>query len=64
MGTIDLPQLVIDSPRNADCTIALGHGAGAAIDTDFMVAFAEGLADRGHHVVRFEFPYMALRRRV
>ena len=42
-------------------TIILAHGAGAGMDTPFMEAFATGLADRGFTVVRFNFPYMALR---
>ena len=32
------------------------------MDTDFMNAFAQGLAKHGLRVVRFEFPYMAERR--
>lgn len=32
------------------------------MDTPFMDAFAEGIADAGYRVVRFEFPYMARRR--
>ena len=40
-----------------------GHGAGAAMDTPFMTHFAQGLAANGLRVVRFEFPYMAARRR-
>jgi uncharacterized protein len=32
------------------------------MDTDFMNAFAKGLAKHGLQVVRFEFPYMAARR--
>jgi len=32
------------------------------MDTEFMNAFAAGLADQGLRVVRFEFPYMAERR--
>lgn len=43
-------------------TIVLAHGAGAGMDSDFMEAFAAGLATRGFHVMRFEFPYMAARR--
>lgn len=42
-------------------TIILAHGAGAGMDTPFMEAFATGLANRGFSVVRFNFPYMALR---
>ncbi len=33
------------------------------MDSDFMGAFAEGLAARGVRMARFEFPYMAARRR-
>ena len=54
---------LIDGPADARWTIALAHGAGAGMDTEFMAAFAEGLAARGLRVVRFEFPYMAARRR-
>jgi predicted alpha/beta-hydrolase family hydrolase len=32
------------------------------MDSPFMVFFANGLAERGHRVARFEFPYMAARR--
>ena len=57
-----LPDLLIDGPDNAPVTIALAHGAGAPMDRAFMVAFAEGLAERGLRCVRFEFPYMHERR--
>jgi uncharacterized protein len=56
------PGLLIDGPPRAASTVILAHGAGAAMDTDFMNAFAEGLAKKGLRVVRFEFPYMAARR--
>jgi hypothetical protein len=52
-----------DGPPDAPLTVVLAHGAGAPMDSDFMAAFAEGLAGHGHRVVRFEFPYMARRRR-
>ena len=54
---------LIDGPRSAKWTIALAHGAGAAMDSEFMTCIAAGLAARGFRVVRFEFPYMAERRR-
>jgi len=57
-----LPHLLIDGPDDAPVTIALALGAGAAMDSAFMQAFAEGLAARGLRCVRFEFPYMAQRR--
>ena len=59
---VSLPELLINGPGRAACTIVLAHGAGAPMDTDFMNAFAGALADRDLRVVRFEFPYMAARR--
>ncbi|WP_422365431.1 alpha/beta fold hydrolase [Pelagibius sp.] len=56
------PVFLFDGPEDAPLTLALAHGAGAPMDTPFMDAFAEGLAERGWRVVRFEFPYMAKRR--
>ena len=59
---MSLPDLLIDGPASAPVTVALAHGAGAPMDSAFMVAFSEGLAERGLRCVRFEFPYMAQRR--
>ena len=56
------PEFLFNGPEDAPLTIVLGHGAGAPMDSPFMVAFAEGLATRGHRVARFEFPYMVKRR--
>jgi predicted alpha/beta-hydrolase family hydrolase len=56
-------DLLVDGPRGATPTIILAHGAGAPMDTDFMNFFATGLAKRGLRVIRFEFPYMAGRRK-
>lgn len=49
-------------PAKAPVTLMLAHGAGAAMDSDWMNAFAEGVAKAGIAVVRFEFAYMAARR--
>lgn len=57
------PALLLDGPADAPVHVVFAHGAGAPMDTPFMAFFAEALAARGHHVVRFEFPYMARRRR-
>lgn len=59
----ELPQFLIDGPADAPLTFAFAHGAGAPMDTPFMSFFATALADRGWRVARFEFPYMARRRR-
>lgn len=62
----NLPEFLIDGPgggKAAPLTFAFAHGAGGPMDTSFMTFFAAGLAARGWRVVRFEFPYMARRRR-
>jgi predicted alpha/beta-hydrolase family hydrolase len=51
-----------NGPKDARARVVLAHGAGAAMDSPFMNALAEGLAAEGLSVVRFEFPYMAERR--
>ncbi len=43
-------------------TLVLAHGAGAGMDSDFMVAFAEGLSSGGFETILLEFPYMTKRR--
>jgi uncharacterized protein len=53
---------MIDGSTTAPVTLVLAHGAGAAMDSPFMAAMAEGLASRELRVVRFEFPYMHARR--
>ena len=57
-----VPDTLTDGPPNAPLTLALAHGAGAPMDSDFMNVIAEGVAGHGYRVVRFEFPYMAERR--
>ena len=56
-------ELLSDGPARAAHRLVLAHGAGAAMDSPFMAAFAEGLGAAGIRVLRFEFPYMAARRR-
>jgi hypothetical protein len=57
------PEFLFDGPETGEITIALAHGAGLAMDAPFMTAFAEALGGRGYRVARFEFPYMAERRK-
>jgi predicted alpha/beta-hydrolase family hydrolase len=59
---IDDRELLLDGPTSAERTVVLAHGAGAPMDSPFMDDVARGLAERGLHVVRFEFPYMKRRR--
>lgn len=42
--------------------VLIGHGAGAPMDSDFMVELAERFAAVGFEAVRYEFPYMQKRR--
>jgi len=53
-------NLLIEGPSTGT-TIALAHGAGAAMDSDWMNDLNAGLVGRGLCVVRFEFPYMQRR---
>jgi predicted alpha/beta-hydrolase family hydrolase len=56
------PELLVNGPAQASRTIILAHGAGVAMDSEFMDTFSRGLAERDIRVVRFEFPYMSVRR--
>ncbi len=49
-------------PAEADYRMLLAHGAGAGMNSPFLVAITELLAERGVAVTRFEFAYMAARR--
>ncbi len=53
---------LFDGPARAGVTVALAHGAGAAMDSPFMNAIAAGLAGQKIRVARFELPYMRERR--
>lgn len=54
---------LIDGLPGASHTYVFAHGAGGAMDAPFMNTIARGVAANGIRVVRFEFPYMAARRR-
>jgi predicted alpha/beta-hydrolase family hydrolase len=55
------PSFLIDGPPEAP-TLVLTHGAGAPMDSPPLQAIAAGLGAAGVRVVRFELPYMQLRR--
>ncbi len=55
-------QLLTNGPPGAKDVLVLAHGAGGAMDSPYMNRVAEGVAECGIRVVRFEFPYMAARR--
>ena len=53
-----ITEKIFDGPKNRERMIALAHGAGAPMDSEFMNAFAKGLGEREISVMRFEFKYM------
>ena len=53
---------LVCGPLTGPATVLLAHGAGAGIESPFMQQMANGLAEQGWKVIRFEFPYMAQRR--
>lgn len=58
-----MTEFLRTGPDTATVTLILGHGAGAGMDSPFLVLISELLATRGIRVARFEFGYMAARRR-
>jgi predicted alpha/beta-hydrolase family hydrolase len=49
---------LLQVPQGARACYVLAHGAGAGMSHPFMVAVAEGLAERGIATLRYQFPYM------
>jgi uncharacterized protein len=56
-------EYLIDGPDDARHTLAFAHGAGGGMRTPWIASFARAVAGEGIRVVRFEFPYMAEKRR-
>lgn len=57
-------EFLSDGAEKPDApTFLFAHGAGATMEAPFMEMVAEGLAARDIRVARFEFDYMAARRR-
>ena len=57
-----MTEIVSDGRRDAASHLLFAHGAGAGMDSAFLVRIAKLLADAGLCVHRFEFAYMAARR--
>jgi uncharacterized protein len=58
--TVDERQVsgLLQVPSPARACYVLAHGAGAGMAHLFMVAVADGLAERGIATLRYQFPYM------
>lgn len=50
--------------KDPAAVLVLAHGAGAGQSHPWMVRYARGLSARGLHVVTFDFPYMAAKKKV
>jgi predicted alpha/beta-hydrolase family hydrolase len=57
-----IPEFLFNGPTTAALTLVLAHGAGGPMDSPFMETIAQGVAEAGIRVARFEFPYMRRRR--
>lgn len=55
-------DFLTDGPDDSDLALILAHGAGAAMDSEFMSFVAAHIGRGGIRVLRFEFPYMRKRR--
>ncbi|HEX6707818.1 MAG TPA: alpha/beta family hydrolase [Albitalea sp.] len=52
---------LLQAPADARACYVFAHGAGAGMAHPFMVAVANGLAERGIASLRYQFPYMEQR---
>jgi predicted alpha/beta-hydrolase family hydrolase len=57
-----MTYILENGPASATTHLIMAHGAGAGITFAFLATLAELLGERGLHVVRFEFDYMASQR--
>ena len=55
-------RYLIDGAGDGRPTLVLAHGAGAPMDHPWMDRVCALIAEQGVRTVRFEFPYMAVRR--
>jgi len=49
---------IFDGPAESPVCVLLAHGSGAGMESPAMGTIADGLAEAGLRVMRFEFPYM------
>ena len=57
-----ISEYIVFGDNNAALRVILAHGAGAPMDSPFMLEIAENIAASGYQVVLFEFDYMKRRR--
>lgn len=49
---------LLNPSGKAKIGVVLAHGAGAGMDSDFMIYFHQRIAEAGYPSLRFNFPYM------
>ena len=62
-GKPSMSEIQTSGPKNAAAHLVLAHGAGAPMTSPFLEMMTELLTERGLRVSRFEFAYMAQRRK-
>jgi uncharacterized protein len=58
-----MTEFLFDGPEDAAHTLVLAHGAGGGMRSPFMATVAREVSAAGIRVVRFEFDYMAARKK-
>lgn len=53
-------RALFDNPTGTAAPILFAHGAGLPMTSDFMADTAAALAELGHPVLRFNYPYMQI----
>ena len=61
-GPVDIPTAWV--PGDGRGAVVIAHGAGAGMEHPFLVGFADALQELGFSILRFDFPYRALGRRM
>lgn len=55
-------DFLVIGPEGTKVAIVLAHGAGGAMDTNWMETVSVALSEKGLRMIRFEFDYMSARR--
>jgi hypothetical protein len=59
----DMTDVILDLPRDARALYVMAHGAGAGMRHPFLAAMAAALSARRIGTLRWQFPYMAAKKR-
>ena len=59
IGTVSAEYII---PETSICMMTLAHGAGAGMNHSFMLDLAKSLAEKGIATLRFNFPFVELKK--